>query len=63
MNYTCYVLSLGYVNVVTPVSGYSHISCQGTEATLEECDIGNVSESCDFVAVVDHCSNRKFFFL
>ena len=59
---TCYVLSLGYVQVVNPVRGYSNISCQGTEATLEECDIGDVSESCHFVAVVDHCSNRKFFF-
>ena len=53
-------LSLGYVEVA-PVSGYSSIDCQGTEATLDECDIGEVSHSCSHVGVVEQCSNGKFF--
>ena len=54
-------LSLGSIEVMTPVSGYSYIHCLGTEATPDECDIGDVSHNCSYVAVVEQCSNCKLF--
>ena len=44
----------------TDAVGYAHIECQGTESTLEECAVGQLtSEPCSHLAVVSQCSNSE----
>ena len=48
----------GYVQVEAYRYGYQQIECQGSENTLSECEIGDVSTNeCNYVAVVTDCFN------